>query len=114
MNDNETCKIGNNPIAKMAQKCLSGKDIWPFKMYVQKDDFLLLAEKEVNQMDICEIETTLYFFRFKRNGDIYEDINIWKNRIIGKNIINQKILTYISMMLNKYNNTQKKCSQIHL
>lgn len=111
---NETCKIGNNPIAKMAQKCLSGKDIWPFKKYVQKDDFLLLAEKEVNQMDICEIETTLYFFRFKRNGNIYEDINIWKKRIIGDRDINPNIIKYISMLLDKYMNTQKKCSQIHL
>ena len=111
---NETCKIGNNPIAKMAQKCLSRKDIWPFKNYVQKDDFLLLAEKEVNQMDICEIETTLYFFRFKRDENIYEDINIWKNRIIGNRDINPNIIKYISMLINKYMNTQKKCSQIHL
>jgi hypothetical protein len=111
---NETCRIGNNRIAKMAQECLSGKNIWTFKNYVQKDNFLLFAEKEVNKMDICEIETTLYFFRFKRNGYIYEDIDVWKNRIIGGKDINDKIIKYISMLLSKYNSINKKCSHIHL
>ena len=66
----------------------------------------------VNKMEICDIETSLYYFRFKRNGDRFEDVDSWYNRIMKGRELNNNIKIYLSMLLKKYYSSNIKCADV--
>ena len=109
------CSIGNHYIAQLFNECLNKVNfnkINELKALLADNEFLLKAQNEVNNMEICDIESSLYFFRIKRQNDSYEDLNNWYSRIIGNRNINSKIIQYIDMLINKFNNSNIKCRDI--
>jgi hypothetical protein len=112
---NEKCSIGNHKIAQLFNSCLNKVNfnkMNELRNLLDDPNFLNIAQNEVNNMEICDIESSLYFFRFKRINEMYENITDWSKRILKNKNINHKILKYIEMLLYKYNTTNVKCSQV--
>lgn len=109
------CVIGNHQIAQLFNSCLNKVNfnkINEMKELLNRYNFLEMAQNEVNNMEICDIETSLYYFRFKRNGNRFENVDSWFNRIMKGRELNNNIKIYISMLLEKYYSSNIKCADV--